>query len=193
MLPSFLVATVRHETGKGANRKLRSKLQVPAVLYGNGETTLLELPEEPTRRFLAHLEGTHILVTLKVKDQEKGTEKEYQVMVQEVQQHAYKSLLLHIDFRLLDPAKPVTLKVPIEVVGIAPGVKKGGVLQVIARQVPISCLPKDIPAHIEADVSNLDLSQSIRAKELKYPASVTPKAKQNYTVVSLIGRAVKKV
>ncbi len=183
-----LSANIRHVKGKAANRQLRREEKIPAVLYGPNLSVMLEMEEEPTRRILSQLTGTHQLLPLQVTDSKSGETSLHYVLLQEIQQHPYKEDLIHIDFRKLDPEKPVNLKVPLKIVGQSPGVKKGGVLQMVIRDVPITCLPSDIPEYIEADVSHLDLRETMRVSELKYPEKVTARARQNYSVISIVGR-----
>lgn len=182
-----LQAKIRHLTGKKANRQLRLLDKIPAILYGPGQSINLELEESSTRKLISELDGTHRLVPLIVND-ENGKEEEHQVLVQEIQKHPFKRKLVHLDFRVLNPERPITLKVPLRTSGEAIGIKKGGALQMIVREVPVSCLPTNIPEYVEVDVSNLDFHQTLRIEEIKYPESVTPAAKQNYSVATIIGR-----
>ena len=187
MSEEMLTATVRQSKGKKFSRKRRHAGQIPAILYGAGPSMMLEMDEVRTRRYIANLYGTHRLVPLKIEDETGGTS-EHQVLIQEIQQHPYKQKLLHLDFRQLDTKAPITLKVPLKVVGTSPGVKKGGVIQMIAREIPVTCLPAHIPEFIEVDVSNLDFNDSIRVNEVQYPESVQSAATQNYSLLTVIGR-----
>ncbi len=187
MSQETLTATVRHSSGKKINNKLRSLNKIPAILYGAGQTTMLEMDEVATRQSLEKLYGAHQLVPLQVTEND-GNSVEHQVLIQEIQKHPYRRELVHLDLRKPDADKPVTLNIPLRTTGNAPGVKKGGTLQLIVREVPISCLPADIPEYIEVDVSQLDFSGTIRVHEAKYPEAVSSCAKENYTIVTIIGR-----
>lgn len=187
MSQETLVAKVRHSTGKRANRQLRTADKIPAVLYGTGPSVMLEMDQTVTRRFIGKMAGVHQLVPLSVTDDNGNTE-EHQVLLQEIQKHPYKQKLVHLDFRKLDETKSIAVKIPLRTVGDAPGVKKGGTLQLIVREVPVKCSPNNIPEFIDVDVSALDFHENIRVMDIKYPESVEPTAKQNFSVAGIIGR-----
>lgn len=187
MSQETLVANLRQHTGKKANRALRRLEKIPAILYGQNKSIMLEMDENATRLFIGKMQGAHQMVPLKVTD-ESGNTEEYKVLLQEIQKHPYKPLLIHLDFRLLDPEKNITIKVPLRTVGTAPGVKKGGTLQLVVREVPVTCTPDKIPEFVELDVSELDFQGGLRVSDINYPESVKSAAAQNYTVAGIIGR-----
>ncbi len=164
-----LEAQPRQDKGKGASRRLRRADQVPAILYGAGK--------EPTPLLLDHNkvlvalqnEGfyTHIL-TLKV-----GAEAE-KVILKDLQRHAYKPRVLHMDFQRIRADEKLKMHVPLHFIGAdqAPGVKEGGLLSHLLSDVEVSCLPANLPEFIEVDVSNLGLDQLLHLSELKLPAGV---------------------
>ena len=73
--------------------------------------------------------------------------------------------------------------------GDSPGVKGGGVLQMVVRDIPVSCLPADIPSIIKLDISNLELGDSIRIQDVELPPKVSHSTEENYTIISIVGRA----
>ena len=95
-------------------------------------------------------------------------------MIRELQRHPVSRKPLHIDFvRVLMDVK-ITVRVPIEIVGIATGVKnEGGILDVVTREIEIECLPGNIPAHLAVDVTNLAIGDAIRIAELPPLEGVT--------------------
>ena len=189
MLAETLTANVRHSKEKKATRQLRHAQQFPAVLYGAGQTMMLSMHEETTRRFITKLQGSHQLVPLQIIN-DKGEAIEHKVLIQEIQKHPYRQHIIHLDFRKLDAEKPISLKIPIRIVGeeSAPGVKKGGIVQMIVREVPVTCLPSDIPEFITVDVSNLDFQETMRLHEVPAPEAVEIDTVQNFSVVTIIGR-----
>ena len=188
MSQTALTAYTRKFTGKSNTQKLRREHKIPAVLYGASGNTALEMEEEATRHFMERLSGLHQLVPLKIINAEVGTTTEHQVIIQEIQKHVYKPKLVHLDFRELDAKKPVTLRIPIKVVGEAPALKKGGAIQIVMRKLQLICSPSNIPAFISVDVSNLDFGNVLRVQEIQLPENVKLKGKQNYTVISAVGR-----
>ena len=188
MSQNKLVASIRSNKGKTANQKLRQSGNIPAVLYGPRGSILLEMVEETTRHLLEKMTGMHELVPITVTDSSKGESWTAQVVLREVQKHPYKHLLTHLDFWELPAAKEQIIRVPIEPVGEAPGVKSGGVLQMVVWDIPVSCLPANIPASIELDTSELDVGDSIRILDIKLPENVSHTAEENYAVITIVGR-----
>jgi large subunit ribosomal protein L25 len=188
MSENQLVANIRSNKGKTANQKLRQSGNIPAVLYGPRGNILLEMEEETTRHLLEKMSGMHELVPITVTDSSSGDNWTTQVVLREVQKHPYKHLLKHIDFWELPATKEQLVRIPIEITGESPGVKAGGVLQMVVRDIPVYCLPADIPAFIEIDSSKLEIGDSIRILEIELPAKVSHSTEENYAVLSIVGR-----
>ena len=110
-------------------------------------------------------------------------------MLREIQKHPYKHKITHLDFWELPEAKPQTFRIPVHVIGESPGVKNGGVLQMVVREIPVSCLPSDIPSFIEVNSSALEIGDSLRIQEVELPAKVSLSTDENYAVISIVGRA----
>jgi len=188
MSENQLVANIRSNKGKTANQKLRQSGNIPAVLYGPRGNIMLEMEEETTRHLLEKMSGMHELVPITVTDSASGDNWTAQVVLREVQKHPYKHLLKHLDFWELPATKEQLVRIPIEITGESPGVKGGGVLQMVVRDIPVYCLPADIPACIEIDSSKLEIGDSIRIQEIELPAKVSHSTEENYAVLSIVGR-----
>ena len=189
MVHNKLVAHIRKTIGKSANNKLRQAGKIPATLYGQRGNVLLEMTEESTRHVLEKMSGMHELIPITVTDpsnQENWTAK---VLLREVQKHPYKHKLIHLDFWELPETKPQVVRVPLDVTGESPGVKSGGVLQMVVREIPVSCLPADIPSNLVVDVSNLEIGDSIKIQEVELPEKVSLSSDENYAIISIVGRA----
>jgi large subunit ribosomal protein L25 len=189
MTQNQLSASIRSKKGKSANQKLRQSGNIPAVLYGPRGNILLEMGEESTRHLLEKMSGMHELVPINVTDSASGESWTAQVMLREIQKHPYQHQITHIDFWELPEAKPQIVRIPIHVIGESPGVKGGGVLQMVVREMPVSCLPADIPSFVEVDSSSLELGDSIRIQDVKLPENVTVGTDENFAVISIVGRA----
>jgi len=189
MSENQLAASIRSNKGKTANQKLRQSGNIPAVLYGPRGNIMLQMEEESTRHLLEKMSGLHELVPITVTDSTSGDSWTAQVVLREVQKHPYKHLLTHLDFWELPAAKEQLVRIPIEVTGESPGVKGGGVLQMVVREIPVYCLPADIPASIELDTSELEIGDSIRILDIELPAKVSHSTEENYAVISIVGRA----
>ncbi len=170
MAAIFMEAEPRSDVGKGANRRLRAAGRVPGVLYGGkGQTHVLALDPKEIIAIIRSHGGVNTIFELGIK----GAKVKENVMIREYQLEPVEHKLLHADLVRVAMDKELTLDVVIELTGTAVGVKlSGGMMDFITRAVEISCLPKDIPETIVADVSHLELGQYLRASELKLPENV---------------------
>lgn len=154
----------RSTTGKGEARRTRVAGRIPGVVYGAGKPTV---PISLDRKALADLfregAGENAVFLLKLA----GSDQSRHAMIRELQRDPVSRKPLHIDFvRVLMDVK-VSVEVPIEIVGVARGVKTdGGILDVVTREIEIECLPSNIPAHIAVDVSELGIGDAIRVSDL---------------------------
>ena len=189
MSQNQLAASIRSKKGKSANHKLRQSGNIPAVLYGPRGNIMLEMVEESTCHFLEKMTGMHELLPLTVTDSASGESWTAQVLLREIQKHPYKHKITHLDFWELPEAKPQTFRIPVHVIGESPGVKNGGVLQMVVWEIPVSCLPSDIPSFIEVNSSALEIGDSLRIQEVELPAKVSLSTDENYAVISIVGRA----
>ncbi len=141
--------------------------QIPAVVYGSKkegkapEGVALSVDPKSLLRILHSDSGANTLISLRVD----GTEA--RVMVKEYQLDPVTHQLLHADFYQLAMDKAITVTVPIVLKGEARGVKlQAGIVDFVTRDIEVTCLPTDIPGHIDVDVTELMLNQSIRVKDL---------------------------
>ncbi|WP_148254603.1 50S ribosomal protein L25/general stress protein Ctc [Aidingimonas lacisalsi] len=167
-----LTGNVRHDLGKGASRRLRrANLQVPAIVYG-GEKAPHAIAIDKTVFYKAIEEEAFFssLITLDIEG------KKEQVVVRDLQRHPYKQLVTHADFLRIDASQELTMHVPLHVVGEenCQGIKEqDGLLHILATDVEVSCLPKDLPEYLEVDISELGLGDTLHISDLKLPAGVS--------------------
>ena len=154
----------RSTIGKNEARRSRAGGRIPAVVYGAGKPNV---PISVDRKALSDIfregAGENAIFLLKLA----GSDQSRHAMIRELQRDPVSRKPLHIDFvRVLMDVK-ITLKVPIEIVGVARGVKTDqGILDVVTREIEIECLPTNIPAHLAVDVSELGIGDAIRISEL---------------------------
>ena len=189
MVQNQLFANIRKVTGKSTNNKLRQAGKIPATLYGQRGNVLLEMSEESTRHVLEKMSGMHELVPISVNDSSNNENWTAKVLLREVQKHPFKHKLLHLDFWELPETKKQLVRIPVHITGESPGVKGGGVLQMVVREIPVSCLPADIPSKLEVDVSKLEIGDSIKIQEVELPEKVSLNTEENYAIISIVGRA----
>jgi large subunit ribosomal protein L25 len=160
---------LRTETGKSACRKLRREGLIPATVYGLGEETVsLKLSPKIVAKVLASDTGMNSLIHL----QREGTDIKRHVIIKDLQRHPVTGRLSHVDFMRVDPSRKVRVRVPIRLNGTPVGIKEGGTLEFVHREIEIECLPKDIPAHIDVDISNLKIAENARVENVKLPSNI---------------------
>lgn len=161
-----LKARKREAAGKGGARKARREGLVPAVLYGEGEKPQpLEVSYKDFYPVIRTAAGENVILDLVI---EGGKGDACKAIIREIQYHPVRREILHIDFQHISMTKEIAVSVPIEVIGEAVGVKtRGGILEVILREVEVECLPVNIPDVIRVDVTELDIGDSVQVKDLE--------------------------
>jgi large subunit ribosomal protein L25 len=167
-----LNAQTRALQGSGASRRLRRAQKVPAILYGGSATPeLIELDHNELLLALRKEAFHSSLISLNLGGNPQT------VLLRDVQMHAYRPLVLHVDFQRVDATRALRQKVPLHFINgeLSPGVKlSGGVVSHAITEVDITCLPKDLPAFIEVDLKDLKAGQSLHVSQLVYPEGVKP-------------------
>lgn len=166
-----LHAEKRADIGKGASRRLRRlDDKVPAILYG-GEKEPSAITLEH-RQILKALENeafySHIL-TIKLDG------KAEKVVLKDIQRHAFKPKVMHMDFLRVSAKTKLHMQVPFHFLNedIAPGVKTGGgMVNHLLSDVEVACLPTHLPEYLEVDLANLELNQSLHLSDIKLPKGV---------------------
>lgn len=149
--------------------RLRRNGKLPGVVYGRGTDGLaMQVDQREISSRVGSLEGSHLLRFRSGSDGLDGR----LVLVKEVQYHPVTHAVAHIDFYEVDVSRKITLMVGLHFVGRAEGVVQGGVLQPIVRELEVECLPLDIPARLEVDVSPLQIGHGLKAGDLTLPPNV---------------------
>jgi large subunit ribosomal protein L25 len=165
-MEATLEAANREGRGKNEARRLRASGRIPGTVYGvkkDGAATATSVAVDPKEvlRILHSDSGANTLINLRLDGGET------RVMVKEYQLDPITHHLLHADFYQLAMDRAITVTVPIVLKGEPKGVKlQGGLLDFVTRDVQVQCLPVDIPEHIDVDVSELMLGQSIRLRDV---------------------------
>lgn len=183
-----LTAKVREKAKKKDAKRIRREGDIPAVLYAPGKTSqMLSVDGKEFAAILrqitqGHLSTTRISLDL---DGKKQT-----VLVKDIQYHPTTYSIIHLDFEVLHDDVPVNVNVPINCVGVMDcvGIKLGGVLRQVIRQVRVRCLPKLLPASFNVNVKDLGIKQSLRLADLHIGEGVRPLAKLEEVVVVIAKR-----
>ncbi|HGE70251.1 TPA: 50S ribosomal protein L25/general stress protein Ctc [Candidatus Poribacteria bacterium] len=155
---------MRQGRGKGSARAVRRSGLIPGIVYGhNQEPITIQFQEHGLRRIF-HLGGENILINMNISGGLTET-----VMIKEIQRDPVSRRVIHADFMRVSLEERVTTHIPVVLVGNAPGVKEGGVLEFLLRELRIECQAGQIPEHIEVDISSLGIGDQIRVGDIKVP------------------------
>jgi large subunit ribosomal protein L25 len=183
-----LKAEPRTNVGRSAVRKLKARGVIPAIIYGGKDKPLpLQVAARDINAMMSHASGENILVELEIA----GEESNRTALVQEVQHSPVGGDILHIDFHAISMDETIQAEVPLEPMGVPNGVKNfGGLLEQNLRVLAIECLPRDLPDRVTVDVSQLNIGDSIHAREIQLPSGVTSKAPPDLTAFSVLAPTV---
>lgn len=181
-----LHATKRSTRGKGAARKMRSKKNIPAIIYGPKIDPMMLCLETSEFDKIIRDKGTSgLFLNLKIQGEEEVKSKV--VMLKDLQMDTFGIEYLHVDFHQIDMDTLVTVSVPIVPVGISKGVKDGGgMLQIIRRELEVVCKPADTPESIEIDVADLDIGDAFHVEEIDLGEAVEIPHDVNFTVITIV-------
>ncbi|MFK2818578.1 50S ribosomal protein L25/general stress protein Ctc [Flavobacteriaceae sp. LMIT009] len=153
----------RESVGKKASKALRNAGQVPCVLYGGDQAVHFSANELAFSKLVYTPNAHTVVIALD------GGES-YNAVLQDIQFHPVTDKILHIDFYQLFEDKEVTMDIPVQVVGNAPGVLNGGVLRRNKRKLRVKALPTNLPDFIEANISKLKIGSKLYITELENEA-----------------------
>ncbi|UCD70618.1 MAG: 50S ribosomal protein L25 [Syntrophobacterales bacterium] len=159
-----LLAKLRTQFGKEASKKLRQKGQAPAICYGP-KTDPVPLTIDPKELMKTIQMGENVLIDLMIQDGKKAAQKV--VVVRDLQIDPIKDQCIHADLFEVVMDEEISVEVPIVLVGKPEGVKMGGVLEQITREITMECLPGDIPQNIEVDVRHLEIGDTIHIGDIQ--------------------------
>lgn len=181
----------RPRGSKGSVHALRRSGMLPAVVYGkDAGNILIQMPEKVLHSILAAHSTGSTLINLQLEGQS------YPVMLREVQRNPIRQTIMHADFLQVSLTEAIETEIQVHLVGEAAGVKDGGILQHMLREVTVSCLATQLPDMITADISGLNIGDQLTVGELTVPPEVkiitepdsvivlvVPPAKEEATVV----------
>lgn len=182
-----LKASARTRVGKGSARALRREGKIPAVIYGDNQAPLsVSLDAKETSKRL-HAGGflTHI-ATLDV-DGEK-----VQVLPRDYQLDPVRDFLIHVDFLRVSESARITVEVPVHFLNqdICPGLKRGGVLNIVRHEVELEVPVTAIPEYLEVDLKACNIGDSIHISAIKLPEGAIPTIRdRDFTVATIAGSA----
>jgi large subunit ribosomal protein L25 len=179
MATAQLSATARSETGKGVARKLRATGQIPGIIYGHArEPQALAINTRDFEKLLEHISAESTVIELAIGGKTSRT------LIREIQRHPFKREYLHVDFQELVAGETVSVRIPIVLVGIPEGVRlEGGVMDQTLRELEIEVDPVNMPNHLDVNVENLKIGESIHLSDITLPPGVTALVEGDTTIV----------
>jgi len=163
-------ATKRDVQGSSASRRLRRAGRVPGILYGGtAQPLMIEFDHNELFQAMRKEAFRSSVLNMNIDGAKE------MCLLRDVQMHAYKLQIKHVDFQRIDATHQIHQKVRLHFVNaeIAPAVKlHGGMIQHVMTELDVKCLPKDLPEFIEVDLKGMDGSQPLHVSELKLPAGV---------------------
>jgi large subunit ribosomal protein L25 len=192
MAQSTLNVLKRKRMGKSGAREIRKEGNIPAVLYGKGTDTIsLVINPSELKEALSTAAGENTLLEICVKDGEEDIKK--LSLLREIQYDFLTSKPIHLDFQALDMNQKITVSVPVQIEGKSIGVKEGGILEEILREISVECLPIDIPNSFNVDVSELEVGHSIHVNILEIKEGISILHEPEDTIVTVLAPKVEVV
>lgn len=185
---TVMSADVRERAGKGEARAQRRMGRIPAVIYGNKQTPIsIALDERQLARQLSNAGFFTSVIEI-----EAGGDK-HQVLARDVQFHPVTDRPLHVDFLRFDEKTKITVDVPVVFANEeeSPGLKYGGVLNIVRREIELLCSPLNIPQELVFDLTGLEVGDSIHISAITLPDGVTPTVTdRDFTVATIAAPTV---
>lgn len=183
-----LKAAPRDATGKAAMKVIRKTGNIPAVIYGGDEAPQNIIVE--TKQIAKELHTGHFLSTVYTLD---AGGKKIRVIPREIQLDPVKDFPLHVDFMRVSATSRLDVEVPVHFVNEAgsPGLKRGGVLNVVRHEIELTCPADAIPEFLEIDLGGLDIGDAVHISMVKLPKDVTPTIDRDFTIATIVGSSAK--
>jgi large subunit ribosomal protein L25 len=179
-----LEASARERVGKGSARALRREGKIPAVIYGDKQAPLSIAVNAKEVFLKLHAGGfkTHVAI-VKVD----GTP--IKVLPRDYQLDPVRDTLVHVDFIRVTDSTKLTVNVPVQFINheVSPGLKRGGVLNVVAHEIKLNVTANAIPEHVVVDLQTADIGDSIHLSAVKLPEGATVAEQGDFTIASVTG------
>ncbi len=182
-----LKAWARPRSGKGGARSVRREGRIPGILYGGGEDPVpLAVDDKAIRLQLltGHFQSTIFMLDV--------DGKKTRVIPRSVQLDPVRDFPIHVDFMRVVKDATVTVAVPVHFLNeiASPGIKRGGILNVVRHEIEVRCPADAIPNHFDIDLTGLEIGDSVHISAMKLPEGVKPTiTERNFTIATIVGRS----
>ena len=185
---TVLTANTREKVGKGSAREARRQGNIPAVIYGDKKSPIpIVLEKKILERQLSTGGFFNTLFDIDINGELS------RVLPRDVQLHPVTDVPEHVDFLRVSAATKVSVEVPVEFIGddVSPGIKSGGVLNVVRYSVEVSCTPDLIPSNLLLDLSSAEIGDSLHISAVNLPEGVTPTiSDRDFTIATIVAPTV---
>src|SRR5437588_1214329 len=178
-----LKATARPRTGKGAARAVRREGRVPGIIYGDDKAPLnVSLDHAELRQKIF---AGHFLTTVYELDVEGA---KHRVIPRDYQLDPVRDFPIHVDFMRLGEGARIRVRVPVHIVNAdqAPGIKRGGTVNIVEHTIEVYCRADAIPQAFDVDISGLEISHSMHLSDITLPDDVKPITNRDITLVTIV-------
>jgi large subunit ribosomal protein L25 len=172
----------REDRGSRSSRRLRAQGLIPGVLYGKGHTRAIVVSERDLRTAVTGPSGLHAILDVVLE----GQKTVHPSILAEYQRDPIKGTLTHFDLREVRLDQPIHASVAVNLVGEAAGVKTGGVLSLVVRELNVEALPMDVPEHFDVDISALEVGDVLRLEDVAAVENVTFLDDPHETVIATV-------
>ncbi|WP_236870492.1 50S ribosomal protein L25/general stress protein Ctc [Candidatus Bandiella numerosa] len=183
-----LIGEEKKGSGTGSARALRKEGKISAIIYGFDENHMISLIYKD---FLKEYQKGNLSSRLL---EVKLGKKILKVISREVQTDPVTDNPIHIDFQLIKENIPVKVAVRVKVINKdkSPGIKIGGILNIVRKYISLNCIPQNIPEYLEIDISGFEIGRNVHISDLVLPEGVVPVDKDNFTILTIAGRVEEK-
>lgn len=185
---TVLTANAREKVGKGSAREARRQGNIPAVIYGDKKSPIPIVVEQKILvRYLSTGGFFNTLFDININGELN------RVLPRDVQLHPVTDVPEHVDFLRVSATTKISVEVPVEFVGddVSPGIKSGGVLNVVRYTVEVSCTPDLIPSSLLLDLSSSEIGDSLHISAVDLPEGVTPTiSDRDFTIATIVAPTV---
>jgi large subunit ribosomal protein L25 len=184
--------TVRERESRGSadSRRLRKQGFIPGVLYGKGKGSYaICVPERELRRVLTGAGGLHAILDVVLE----GQATTHASILKDYQQDPIRGHISHIDLQEVRLDQPIQASVTVQLIGEPAGVKEGGVLSQVQREINVEALPMEIPEHIDLDVTGMAIGDSLRLADLAPIEGVAYLDDPEETVLASVGLPAREI
>ena len=172
----------RAERGSRRARRLRAQGLIPGVLYGKGHSRAIVVPERDLRAAMTGPSGLHAILDVVIEGQSTA----HPSILAEYEQDPIRGTISHIDLREVRLDQSIHATVTVQLVGESIGVKAGGVLSLVTRELHVEALPADVPEHIDVEIGALEVGDVFRLADVPAIEGVTFLDDAHETVIATV-------